>query len=51
MRDWPLTKIVDVSEHIGCSSYKPGEIIYDMGDNSDYVFFVKEGEVSLELYY
>lgn len=47
MRNWPLTKIVDVSEKIKRYSYEPGEIIYDLGSHSDGIYFVQAGKVSL----
>ena len=43
MRDWPLTKIVDISEHFKSISFEPGEVIYDLGSKSDAIFFVQEG--------
>ena len=51
MRDWPLTKIVDISEHFKSISFEPGEVIYDLGSRSDAIYFVQEGQIALELLY
>ena len=40
IRDWPLIKIVDISDRFTRKSYEPGEIIYNLGNTVDKVFFI-----------
>ena len=51
MRDWPLTKIIDVSEHFHKKTFEPGQIIYDLCDKVDNIYFVQSGQVEQELFY
>ncbi len=45
MRNWPLTKIIDISEHFKVRTFEPGEVIYDIGDKSDHIYFINDGKV------
>ena len=51
MRTWPLTKITDMSEQFKKKSYKPGELIYDLGDKVDDIYFIFGVKVSLDFHY
>ena len=41
IRQWPLMKIIAFSEHFQKQSFEPGQIVYDLGDPTDTVYFVK----------
>ena len=45
MRNWPLTKIIEMSEHFKKKTFEPGENIYDLGDKVDNIYFIQDGRV------
>jgi len=40
LKDWPLVRINEMSEHFKKKMFEPGEKVYDLGDPSSNVYFV-----------
>ena len=51
LRNWSIKKVIEVSEHFQKRQYEPGETIYDIGDRTDNIYFIKSGSVQLQLHY
>ena len=51
IRSWSLVKISKVSDLFKLHSFEPGEIIYNIEDSVDRIYFVNEGHVQLQLFF
>ena len=40
LREWSIKKVIETSEFFQKKFYEPGEIIYDIGDKSDNIYFI-----------
>ena len=43
--EWSIKKVIEVSEFFHKKSFEPGEIIYDIGDKTDNIYFIQSGSV------
>lgn len=51
IRDWGIMKIISLSEHFKKMSFEPGQVIFDIGDLSDTLYFIQSGQVEMQVFF
>lgn len=51
LSNWSVKKVIEISEYFQMKTYQPGDVIYEIGDSSEHIYFIQSGLVQLQLHY